>query len=156
MNNPNPYQSPFQPPPQSPGPFGQPPYREMSVRPVNRTPFILAGIGSLLTSAYWGLLTLLIGFAAATGNTSAFQLFFPVILIGLYAVRGVQVMKGDPAAAKRLIWLHGVGAVVGLTQLTSRESIVVVLYGVKIALHVFGCVTAYLASRAADQSARAY
>ena len=147
MNEPNPYQSPQ---------YQQAPYGQMPVQPraMNRTPFILGGIGALLTSAYWGILTLFIGAAAASGSTSAVQLVFPLILIVLYALRGVQMFKGDPAAAKRLLWLHGMGGVVGLIQLTSPSTIVVVLYSVKVVVHVFGGVMAYLALRAYKDSTR--
>ena len=150
MNEPNPYQSPQY----QQAPYAQPPYAAVPPRPMNRTPFILGGIGALATSAYWGLLTLFIGVAAASGGASAFQLVFPVILIVLYAMRGIQLFKGDPTAARRLLWLHGVGAVVGLIQLTSPDTIVVVLYAVKVGLHVFGGVMAYLALRAYNQFQR--
>jgi hypothetical protein len=136
--SPNPYQSPND-------------LREVGA-PLNRTPFILAGIGALLASVYWGVLTLLIGFAAATGAVSAFQVILPCILIALYALRGYQLFKGDPAAAKRVLWLHGLGALMAVIQISSGDTIVKVLYGIKVAIHLFGVVTAYMATKAYAES----
>lgn len=115
--------------------------------PMNRTPFILAAVGAGLTSLYWAALALLTGVAANAGNVSPVQAILPVILIGLYAYRGFQVFQGQPNAAKTLLWLHGVGAVVSVMRMMSGDVVVIVLYGIKIGLHVFGAAMAYWATQ---------
>lgn len=134
--NPNPYQAP------SPG---GPQYAAS-----NRLLFVLAGVGAWLASAYWAALTLLLAFGTATGTVSPLQLALPVVLIVLYAMRGLQLFKGDPAAARRILWLHGVGAVMALVQMSHGGTLWIVLQGIKIAIHVFGGLTAYLAVRSSS------
>lgn len=143
----------------SPNPYQAPPTARLSEgpdaemrRPLNRTPFILAGIGAGLASAYWAALTLLIGFGVAAGSVSAFQVILPCVLIALYALRGFQLLKGDPNAAKRVLWLHGVGGVMALLQIFSGSTLLVVLQGIKFGIHIFGGVTAYMAGRAFAES----
>ena len=113
-----------------------------------RTLFVLAAVGAWAASAYWAALTLMIGLGVATSSASPLQIVLPLVLIGLYAVRGFQVLKGQAAATTRLLWLHGVGGVIALTQVYSGTGILVVLQGIKVAIHVFGGVATYLARRA--------
>ena len=138
--NPNPYQPPNAQGPLPYAPGGPPP---------DRTMFVLAAVGAGLASAYWAGLTLLIGLGAAYGSVSGFQAILPIVLIVLYAVRGVQIFKGDPAAARRILWLHGIGAISAVIQIGSGGGLFVVLQGIKILIHIFGGVTAYLAQRRA-------
>lgn len=135
--------NPYQPPGPPPG--------YARARPVSRTPFVLAGVGAFLASAYWALLTLLIGLASATGSASSMNLILPIVLIALYAWRGINVIKGDPASARSLLWLHGIGGFFAMTQLTHGGGIFVVLQGLKVLIHVFGGITAFLAHRQATQ-----
>ena len=114
---------------------------------MNRTPFILAAVGAGLTSLYWTALALLIGVAASTGSSNPLQVILPFVLIGLYAYRGYQVFQGEPAAANALLWLHGIGGVVSVMRMAGGDSIVILLYGIKIALHVFGAATAFWAMK---------
>jgi hypothetical protein len=116
----------------------------------NRTAFVLAGVGAILASLYWAGLTGLIGLGAATGGVSPVQMILPIFLIVLYGWRGVQLFKGDPAAARRILWLHGAGGVIALYEVVSNEGFVRVLYGIKIAVHIFGGLTALLAVRASS------
>ena len=71
----------------------------------------------------------------------------PCVLIGLYALRGYQLFKGDPAAATRVLWLHGIGGLMAILNIFSGSALLVVLQSIKLAIHVFGAVTAYLAQR---------
>jgi hypothetical protein len=140
--NPNPYQPPQSyraPAPYPPG--GAPPN-------VPRTPFVLAAVGAFLASGYWAALTLLLGLGAAVGNISLMQTILPVVLVVLYAMRGYQIFKGDPNAAKRILWLHGVGGVVAIMQIAQGHGVFVALQSIKGLIHVFGGVTAYMAQRA--------
>ncbi len=139
--NPNPYQAPQAPGPQ--GPYASP----QAGPPADRTMFVLAAVGAGLASAYWAGLTLLIGLGAAFGSISAFQVILPVVLIVLYAVRGVQIFKGDRAAARRILWLHGFGAISAVLQIASGGTLFVVLQGIKILIHIFGGITAYLVQK---------
>jgi hypothetical protein len=141
--NPNPYQAP-----QAPGPPGAYPYPPAGP-PADRTMFVLAAVGAGLASAYWAGLTLLIGLGAAYGSVSAVQIILPVVLIVLYAVRGVQIFNGDRAAARRILWLHGFGAVSALLQIASGGALFFVLQGIKILIHIFGGITAYLVQKSA-------
>jgi len=111
--------------------------------PMNRTPFILAAVGAGLTSLYWAALALLI---AGAGNTNTLQTILPFVLIGLYGYRGYQVFLGEPAAAKSLLWLHGIGAVISVMRMMSGDFITLLLFGIKIGLHVFGAAMAYWAT----------
>jgi hypothetical protein len=127
-------------------PYDQDP--STSSAPVNRMPYILAAIGSGIASLYWFGLTALIILGATLGSISPFQIILPVVLIGLYAWRAIQIFKGDPTAAQKVLWLHGFGGVTAIIQLASGGPLVFVLQGIKLAIHIFGGVTAYLASRA--------
>lgn len=98
----------------------------------------LAAVGAFAAAAYWALLTFLIG----VSGQSPVQMLVPFILIGLYAYRGYQLMKGNVVAASGLIWLHGIGAVMTVIQLAGGAA--PVLLGVKLAIHAFGVVTALL------------
>jgi hypothetical protein len=142
----NPYTPPAPPPP---GPAYP------GATPVNRTPFILAAVGAGLASAYWAALTLLIGLGAALGSGSTAQIIVPCILVVLYALRGWQIFKGDANAARRILWLHGVGGVVAIMQMASGSGILVALQSVKVIIHIFGGVTAYLAQRSVFGAPRA-
>lgn len=97
----------------------------------------LAAIGGFAAAAYWALLTALIGIS----GLSAIQMLLPFVLIALYAYRGYQLMKGNVSAANNLMWLHGIGAVMTVFQLTTGNAAQVLL-GVKIVIHAFGLVTA--------------
>jgi hypothetical protein len=138
----NPYEPPsFEPPSGEP----QGPTQPSAVR----GPFILAGIGALLASAYWGVLTLLLLLGVAHGSVSSMQVLLPCVLIGLYGYRGIQLFKGDAAAARRILGLHLVGAAVAALQVFSgSSSVMMVLQGFKVAINLFGALTAYLAIRA--------
>jgi hypothetical protein len=111
----------------------------------SRTPFVLAASVAVLTSLYWAALAFLVGVASSLGDTSPAQLILPIILIGLYAFRGFQVFQGDPTAARSLLWLHGIGGVIGVMRMFGRDPITLVLYGIKVVLHVAGAGTAYWA-----------
>ncbi len=136
---PNPYSNPYQPP--QPG-------TPMGPSPQNRTMFVLAAVGAGLASAYWAGLTLLIGLGAAFGSISPMQIILPVVLIALYAYRGVQIWRGDAAAARRIVWLHGFGAISAVLQIASGGALLAALQVIKILIHIFGGVTAFLAYRA--------
>jgi hypothetical protein len=137
---PNPYQPP--------NPYrGAPP-----VAVVNRTPFVLAGIGAWLASLYWAALALLNSLFAAVGAGSGVTVVMPLILIVLYAVRGFQVLQGDPAAARRLLWLHAIGALAALLLAFSSSGFYAGLQSVKVLIGIFGAVTAFRAQRAVAQS----
>ena len=131
-------------------PYEPPRQAVNALSPSVRGAFTLAGAAAFLASIYWGVFTLLVGFGAAMGSTSPLQILLPVVLVVLYAMRGFQLLKGDVAAARRLIWLHGVGAVAAFIQLLSGQ--VVILLAIKVAINVFGAVTAYRATRVRDLS----
>jgi hypothetical protein len=113
----------------------------------NRNLFVLAAIGAGLASLYWAALTLLIGVGVAIGTGSPVQIVLPFVLIALYAVRGYQLFRGDPAAARRILWLHGIGGLAAFVQMVSAGGFWGALQGVKILIHIFGGVTALLALR---------
>jgi hypothetical protein len=137
--SPNPYQ-----PPSGPDPYASPSRDDSS----SRVLFTLAGVGALFASGYWALMTGLTGLNAAFGSGSATALILPVYLIVVYAMRGFRLFKGDARAAQRILWLHGVGAVFAVLQITQgRSTIVMALQAFKVLIHVFGGVTAYLALR---------
>ncbi len=142
---PNPYDPP--------GPYAAPGYGQPAAPAQPRTMFILAALGSFAASAYWALLTLLIGLGAALGAGSGFNVIVPVILIVLYALRGAQIWRGDANAARRVLWLHGIGCIAALAQAATLGGLYAVLQGLKVVIHLFGGVTAYLAQRQA-QAAR--
>jgi hypothetical protein len=115
---------------------------------------VLAAVGAFAASAYWGLLTLLLVLATAAGGASATNVVLPVLLIGLYAWRGIQALKGDGAAVRSLLALHGIGGVLALLQLAGHtDAISLALQGLKVVIHLFGGVMAYLAHKAAQQQA---
>jgi len=147
----NPYQAP---PPQGQGPYDPygAPARERIEAP-SRTPFILAAVGAFCASGYWALLTLLLGFAAYTGGASGAQVIMPIVLIVLYAYRGVLVLKGDPRSARSLLALHGIGGVLAAVQLAAGAGLIVLfLQGLKVVIHIFGGIAAYSATKATPTS----
>lgn len=113
-----------------------------------RTLYMLAAIGAFLASVYWAGLTLLLALGVASGSVSGMQVILPVVLIVLYAFRGVQLWKGEPAAAQRILALHVVGGILAIVQMAGGNEIVMILHGIKLAIHLFGGVTAHLARRA--------
>jgi hypothetical protein len=131
--SPNPFE-----PPRAPAPTNDSPAR---------TYFVLASVGGFLAAGYWALLTALLGLGIAAGTISSTQIVLPAILIVLYIMRGAQILKGDVAATQRILWLHIVGGVVALLQMGSAGSILAVLQTIKIGIHVFGGITAFLARR---------
>ena len=118
--------------------------------PPNRTPFILAGIAAILASLYWAGFTLLVLLSISTGKVSPTQVVLPVVLIALYAWRGFQLFQGDPAAARRILWLHGIGGIMALVGAFTQPGIMVVLHGIKVVIHVFGVATAFWAMKTSD------
>jgi hypothetical protein len=142
---PNPYQPPN---PYAGAPSGASPGAAI----VNRTPFVLAAVGAWLASLYWAALALLRGLFAAAGAGSGVTAIMPLILVGLYAVRGFQVFQGDPAAARRLLWLHGFGAVAALLLAFSASGFYAGLQSVKVLIGIFGAVTAFRAQQAFGQN----
>lgn len=107
---------------------------------------MLAGLGALLASVYWAGMTLLILVGTLAGSTSIVQLILPVILIGLYAVRAVQMLRGDLGAARSILFLHAFGGLMAVMSMAGG-GIIVVLQGIKLLIHIFGGVTAFLATR---------
>lgn len=140
--NQNPYQAPG---------LYAPPTTALAAAAPSRTLFILAGVGAFLASAYWALMTLLLVAGMAVGTVSGATLIFPVILIVLYALRGLQILKGDVAATRRILWLHGVGAIAAMVQMASGNVILIGMNVIKICVHLFGGTMAYLAHRSASQ-----
>jgi hypothetical protein len=130
--SPNPYQPPGASDRREPG---QP----------NRTPFVLAAVGAGLASLYWAAMVVLV---LSMGDAAGPQAFIPIVLVGLYGYRGYQIFTGDKQAAQRILWLHGIGAVMAFIQMMSGASGLAVFQGVKVAINVFGAITAYLATRA--------
>lgn len=114
----------------------------------NRTLFVLAAVGAGLASLYWAALTALMALGAAAGSLPTSRIVVPCILIVLYAHRGYRIFTGDAGAARRILWLHGLGMVMAVTQMASGDPVVILLHSVKIAIHLFGGITAFLAQRA--------
>jgi hypothetical protein len=113
--------------------------------PPSKTPFILAAIGAFAASLYWAALALMV----SRGESSGVQAIMPFVLAGLYGFRGFQVFSGDPGAAQRLLWLHGIGAAMTVFQMTQGgDGVVMLLQGIKVAIHLFGGGTAYFALKA--------
>ena len=108
----------------------------------------MASLASGITSLYWLALTGLIGLAVSGGGASPGELLVPIILIGLYAVRAVQIWKGNPTALVSALWLHGIGGLMSIVQMAKGDAIVLVLYGIKLLIHVAGGVTAFVARKA--------
>jgi hypothetical protein len=146
--NVNPYE-----PPRPPGALPNVPYPQVPTPVVNRTPFVLAAIGAWCASGYWALITLLIAVGVMSGASSGVGLFFPVILIVLYASRGLQIFRGDPAAVRRILWLHGIGALAAFAQAAQTHGIGAALQGLKVVINLGGLVAALWALRAIQGSA---
>lgn len=127
----------------------QPPEPQQPNAAPSRMPFVLAGIGALGASAYWGLYTLLVGVAVAGAGASPVRMILPVVLIALYAIRGFQIFKGDARAATSVMWLHGVGGVMAVINMASGDPFLIGLNAVKLLIHIFGGATAYMARKAA-------
>lgn len=125
----NPYAAPAEEP--GPGPS-----------PQARARFKQAAIVAWLASAYWALMTALIALGVAAGAASGSALVLPAALIALYAYRGYQVFHCNLAAATGLLILHVVGGAVAVFQLSTGDSLLVTLTGIKVAIHVLGCITA--------------
>jgi hypothetical protein len=132
------------------------PYSQGSALPTNRTPFVLAAVGAWCASGYWALMTRFIGLGVVTGASSGFGLFFPVLLIVLYASRGVQIFKGDPAAVRRILRLHGIGVLAALSQAAQSHGIVVALQGLKVLINLGGLGTAFWALRTIQRASAAH
>ena len=119
----------------------------------NRRPFVLAAIGAWLAAVYWLGMTLLIGLGVAMSGAGGAQLILPLVLIGLYAHRGYRLYQADPAMIRSILVLHLLGMVATIFQITTtKDAFVVTLSIVKIAIHVFGLITALLARRALTKS----
>jgi hypothetical protein len=141
--NQNPYQPPGAYAPSVPAAAG------------NRGAFVLAAIGAWFAGAYWAAITLLLVMGMAVGSSvSGMQLVLPCVLIGLYAVRGYQIWSGDPAAARRIIWLHGVGCIAALLQMTQGHGLLAFLQGFKVVVNLFGGIAAYVALKGYAESLR--
>lgn len=120
---------------------------ETRERAGSRTTLLLAALGAWAASLYWAALTALIAFGAAMGSVSPTQVILPVVLIGLYAVRGFQIMKGQQRAIRSLMWLHGVGGVFACFQVVTSSGFFVALQAVKVLIHLFGIVTVLMARK---------
>lgn len=119
----------------------------------NRRPFVLAAIGAWLAALYWLGMTLLLGAAVASGGLGPAQLILPFVLIGLYAHRGWRLYNADPRMIRSILMLHGLGIFASIMQITAaKNEVVTIMNGVKIAIHVFGMITAFLAKRALDDA----
>jgi len=138
---PNPYQ-----PPRSP----DPPSEQAESK---RKLFRLAGIGAGLAGGYWALIGAGMALGSASGSISAGSLFAPVLAIAFYGSRAYRIFKGDAGSAVRdLVWLHAIGLIAAAIRMFSGSTLLIALQGVKIAIHIFGGVTAYLAKRSEQQS----
>jgi hypothetical protein len=128
------------------------PYRSQTQTQPLRSPFVLlAAIGAGLASVYWALMTVIMGLALLSpdsGTSSPTTLLVPCLLIALYAWRGVQIYQGDAGALSRILWLHFLGAVISVIQFAAGGPVMWLLQGIKIAIHIFGLVSAFLARRA--------
>ena len=113
----------------------------------SRSAFVLAAIGGWAAAAYWAALTFLIFTGVAAGAVSPVQIILPAILIALYAYRGWETFRGNPSAASGLMWLHILGAGLTIVQLVMGISFWPTVQVIKIVVHVFGAVTAFLARR---------
>jgi hypothetical protein len=92
-------------------------------------------------------MSLLLGLGAALGSGSIMRLFLPTLLVAFYFLRGVQVMKGDVTAARRLLWLHVIGGGVACLNMASATGVVMGFHAVKLIIHLFGGITAEWARR---------
>jgi hypothetical protein len=114
----------------------------------NRLFHTLAAVGAGFAALYWAALTAMLALAATSGSVSPAQVILPCVLIGLYAYRGFQLLQGNTAAAQRLIWLHVVGGIVAIAQIaTGAQGLFAFLQAFKVAIHIFGGITAFLAAR---------
>ena len=129
------YQNPYEPPQD----MGRP-------REAKRA-LLLAAVGAFLASGYWAVVALLLRAAATTHGSSGPRLIVPIVLIAIYAVRGYQMLTGDVGAARRIVWVHGVGGAFAILQMAGGVPFVVVLNGVKVLIHIFGGVMAWRAVR---------
>jgi hypothetical protein len=75
------------------------------------------------------------------------------LAIAFYGSRAYRIFKGDAVSAVRdLVWLHAIGLIAVAIRMFSGSTLLMVLQGVKIAIHIFGGVAAYLARRSEQQS----
>jgi len=137
--------NPYDPP--RPGALSNVPYPQPTAPVVNRTPFVLAAVGAWCAAGYWALMTLFLGLGVMTGSGSGVGLIFPVILIGLYASRGLQIFRGDPSAVRRILWLHGIGAIAAISQAAQSQGLVAGLQGLKVVINLCGLAAAFWAFR---------
>ena len=119
----------------------------LDARARTKTLFFFAGGAAWLAAVWWAVVAAVTLFAVSAGNITPLFLVLPLFLVVAYAVRGAQIMKGDVRAAQRILLLHAVGAVAAILQLSSRRDIVVILNGVKVAIHLLGIGSAYWARR---------
>lgn len=136
--------NPYEPPRPPPANF---PYPQNVAPAVNRTPFVLAAVGAWCASGYWALMALFLGLGAMNGSGSGLGLILPLVLIVLYATRGVQIFKGDPSAVRRILWLHGLGALAATSQAAQSHGIVAALQMVKVIINLGGLAAAFWAFR---------
>lgn len=137
--------NPYQPPRSSDQPSTQ--------AESNRKLFLLAGIGAALAGGYWALVGAVVALGSASGAFSAGSLFPPLLAIAFYGSRAYRIFKGDAASAVRdLVWLHAIGLIAVAIRMFSGSTLLMALQGVKIAIHIFGGVAAYLAKRSEQQS----
>ena len=124
----------------------------------NRFFFMLAAAGAGFAALYWAALTALTAVGVAAGAGNAAQVIVPCVLIALYAYRGFQLLRGDVAAARRLMLLHVVGSIVTVVQIVMGhgDGIMVVLQGIKVAINVFGGIAAFLAVRSVSTAPAGY
>ena len=117
----------------------------------NRSLVVLTTVGAALASTIWGAFAALAMYGAMNGVTiSNTQLALSVVLVVLYALRAYKVYNGDLSAARRLVWLHAIGAIASIAvvaQLGGAFPILTALYAAKIVVHVFGGIPALLLSR---------
>jgi hypothetical protein len=133
------------------------PYRSQAQKQQTRSPFVLlAAIGAGLASASWALMTVIMGLALLSpdsATSSPTMMLGPCLLIVLYAWRGIQIYQGDAGALTRILWLHGLGAVMSVVQFVTGGPLMWLLQGIKISTHIFGLVSAFLARRALFEKA---
>jgi hypothetical protein len=145
--------TPYAPGPPSPQPYSHPAQPQARVG----VPFVLAAIGAWITAIYWAAVTLIIGLGVALGSGSFMNFIMPCVLIGLYALRGFQIFKGDPRAAQRIIWLHGIGCISALSQVAAATSTFVVgMQVIKIVINILGGVAAFYAYRSFTKAQAAH
>ena len=122
------------------------PYAAPAEVRAERPSFLLAALGAWLAAGYWGVTSLLYGASVSNGKSSPVQVIMPLVLVGLYAWRGFQILKGDANAIRRIIWLHLFGGVMAILQIFLIQlPLVQIIYGVKILIHIFGAITGKLA-----------